>query len=220
MANLSIFYRASKVWLHLSLCACLNVLTENATDRKETLGEILKGRYLVDAPYKLHFRVDQNAELLCKKKLTKKDVAQFRSVIVKDYYYQMFLNDLPIWGFIGKAEWERDQRVPKCFFLFRHIRFVIFYKNDHVVEVSLFTDNEMEDVTEDREIEVEFLYSVTWKKTERHFENRMEKYMSSSWLRHEKFQWFSTMNSCGIVLLLTGLLATILVRVLKNDLIK
>ena len=35
-----------------------------------------------------------------------------------------------------------------------------------------------------------------------------------------QIHWFSIINSCVTVLLLTGFLATILMRVLKNDFIK
>lgn len=40
---------------------------------------------------------------------------------------------------------------------------------------------------------------------------------SALWLQ---IHWFSIINSCVTVLLLTGFLATILMRVLKNDFIK
>ncbi len=36
----------------------------------------------------------------------------------------------------------------------------------------------------------------------------------------EQIHWFSIINSCVTVLLLTGFLATILMRVLKNDFVK
>lgn len=39
-------------------------------------------------------------------------------------------------------------------------------------------------------------------------------------LLHMQIHWFSIINSCVTVLLLTGFLATILMRVLKNDFIK
>jgi hypothetical protein len=37
---------------------------------------------------------------------------------------------------------------------------------------------------------------------------------------HLEVHWFSIINSCVTVLLLTGFLATILMRVLKNDFVK
>ena len=46
----------------------------------------------------------------------------------------------------------------------------------------------------------------------------MEKYSRYSFLpQHLEIHWFSIINSCVTVLLLTGFLATILMRVLKND---
>uniref|UniRef100_A0A804R983 Transmembrane 9 superfamily member n=1 Tax=Zea mays TaxID=4577 RepID=A0A804R983_MAIZE len=75
--------------------------------------------------------------------------------------------------------------------------------------------------TEDKETNVEFLYSAKWKETPTPFEKRMEKYSSSSNMPHHlEVHWFSIINSCVTVLLLTGFLATILMRVLKNDFVK
>lgn len=104
----------------------------------------------------------------------------------------------------------------------RHIHFEVLYNNDRVIEINVLTDPAaVIDVTEDREVEVEFLYSTKWKETVIPFERRMEKYSKSSSLPHHlEVHWFSIINSCVTVLLLTGFLATILMRVLKNDFIK
>ncbi|KAK8486177.1 hypothetical protein V6N13_026099 [Hibiscus sabdariffa] len=44
------------------------------------------------------------SSVVCKKKLTKDEVVFFRKVVGKDYYVQMYYDDLPIWGFIGKVD--------------------------------------------------------------------------------------------------------------------
>lgn len=44
--------------------------------------------------------------------------------------------------------------------------------------------------------------------------------MSAVHVRDLQIHWFSIINSCVTVLLLTGFLATILLRVLKNDFLK
>ncbi|KAL1536848.1 Cellular adhesion and filamentous growth protein [Salvia divinorum] len=49
---------------------------------------------------------DKESEVICKKKLSKKDAAGFRNAVAKDYYFQMYYDDLPIWGFIGKVDKE------------------------------------------------------------------------------------------------------------------
>jgi len=77
---------------------------EKVKDKSEALGEVLNGDRLVDAPYKLDFRVDLESKPVCSKKLTTEDVAKFRNAVAKDYYFQMYYDDLPLWGFIGKVE--------------------------------------------------------------------------------------------------------------------
>ncbi|RZR81545.1 hypothetical protein BHM03_00007799 [Ensete ventricosum] len=189
---------------------------------REALGEVLNGDRLVDAPYKLDFRVDHESELLCKKRLTREEVSKFRSAVTKDYYFQMYYDDLPLWGFIGKVDKEGKDLGEYKYYLYKRFHFDVLYNNDRVIEIVVHTDpNMLLDVTEDRDIKAEFLYSVKWKETATPFEKRMEKYSQTSSLPHHlEIHWFSIINSCVTVLLLTGFLATILMRVLKNDFVK
>jgi len=151
--------------------------------------------------------------------LTKEDLEKFREAVKKDYYFQMYYDDLPIWGFIGKADKENS---ADPFLLYKHLHFEIMYNNDRVIEISVRTVPSFSvDITEDKEIEVDFTYSVKRVETQIPFERRMDKYSKSSSLpQHLEIHWFSIINSCVTVLLLTGFLATILMRVLKNDFIK
>ncbi|CAN7044231.1 unnamed protein product [Brassica rapa subsp. trilocularis] len=159
----------------------------------------------------------------CKKKLSRKEVEQFRRAVEKDYYFQMYYHDLPIWGFIGKVDMESKSDPSEFkYFLYKHIQFEILYNNDRVIEINARMDpHSLVDLTEDKEVDAEFMYTVKWKETETEtetpFEKRMDKYaMSSSLPHHLEVHWFSIINSCVTVLLLTGFLATILMRVLKN----
>lgn len=193
------------------------------TDKREALGEVLNGDRLVDALYKLNFLTDRESEAICRKKLSKENVAQFRNAVAKDYYFQMYYDDLPVWGYIGKVEKQEKANPSEYkYYLFNHIHFDVLYNNDRVIEINVGTDsNALVDVTVDKEMVVEFMYSVKWKETNIPFERRMEKYSkSSSSPHHLEIHWFSIINSCVTVLLLTGFLATILMRVLKNDFIK
>lgn len=191
-------------------------------EKKEALGEVLNGDRLVSAPYKLDFLQEKDSSSVCQKKLSKEDVARFRAAVDKDYYFQMYYDDLPIWGFIGKVDKEGKDPSDFKYYLYKHIHFDIFYNKDRVIEINVRTDpNALVDLTEDKEVDVEFLYTVKWKETTTPFENRMDKYSQSSSLPHHlEIHWFSIINSCVTVLLLTGFLATILMRVLKNDFVK
>lgn len=187
------------------------------TEKREALGEVLNGDRLVHAKYELNFRDDKESELICRKTLSKEDVQAFREAVKQDYYFQMYYDDLPIWGFIGKVD-EQEMK----YLLYTHVHFEILYNEGRVIEISVATDRAYTvDITEDKEVDVEFLYSVKWKETEKPFDRRMEKYAKYSFLpQHLEIHWFSIINSCVTVLLLTGFLATILMRVLKNDFIK
>ncbi|KAJ0048635.1 hypothetical protein Pint_16838 [Pistacia integerrima] len=213
------FHNPSETYRYFDLPFCL---PDHLKEKKEALGEVLNGDRLVSAPYQLDFLRDKDSEVVCKKKLTKEEVARFRSAVKKDYYFQMYYDDLPIWGFIGKVDKEGKEPSEYKYYLFKHIHFDISYNKDRVIEINVRTDpNTLADLTEDQEVEVEFLYTVKWKETNIPFEKRMDKYSRPSSLPHHlEIHWFSIINSCVTVLLLTGFLATILMRVLKNDFVK
>lgn len=192
-------------------------------EKKEALGEVLNGDRLVSAPYNLEFKREKDTEVACRRKLTKEEVAEFRTAVKKDYYFQMYYDDLPIWGFIGKVDKEgKTDPSEYKYFLYKHIQFDILYNKDRVIEISARMDPQsVVDLTEDKEVEADFMYTVKWKETDTPFESRMDKYSQSSSLPHHlEIHWFSIINSCVTVLLLTGFLATILMRVLKNDFMK
>ncbi|KAJ0238025.1 hypothetical protein HA466_0245280 [Hirschfeldia incana] len=214
------FHNPSETYRYFDLPFCV---PEGVKDKKEALGEVLNGDRLVSAPYKLNFRDEKDSETYCKKKLSREEVEQFRKAVEKDYYFQMYYDDLPIWGFIGKVDKESKSDPSEFkYFLYKHIQFEILFNKDRVIEINARMDpHSLVDLTEDKEVDAEFMYTVKWKETETPFEKRMDKYaMSSSLPHHLEIHWFSIINSCVTVLLLTGFLATILMRVLKNDFMK
>ncbi|CAM0872180.1 unnamed protein product [Alopecurus aequalis] len=214
------FHNPSETYRYFDLPFCS---PEKVKEKSEALGEVLNGDRLVDAPYKLDFRVDLDSKAVCSKKLSTEDVIKFRNSVAKDYYFQMYYDDLPLWGFIGKVD-KGNKAAPSewKYYLYKHIIFDILYNNDRVIEINVHTDQSaLVDLTEDKEADADFLYTVKWKETPTPFEKRMEKYSSSSNMPHHlEVHWFSIINSCVTVLLLTGFLATILMRVLKNDFVK
>jgi transmembrane 9 superfamily protein 3 len=66
------------------------------------LGEILQGNELIDSRYEFLFGVDKETTTLCAEVLTQANVRQFKKAIKKHYWYEFFMDDLPIWGFVGE----------------------------------------------------------------------------------------------------------------------
>lgn len=192
--------------------------------KKESIGEVLSGDRLTNSLYQLNFRQKKKEEKLCRKKLKVSEVRKFRDAILSDLYFQMYYDDLPLWGFIGKVEVENmglSEEGTK-YYLFTHLLFDALYNGNQVIEIRAFSDPEhVIDITEDVDIDIEFTYSVSWNGTSTQFQNRMEKYSKASLLPvRQKIHWFSFINSVVIIVLLMGLLTLLIMRRLKNDLRK
>ncbi|XP_014519708.1 transmembrane 9 superfamily member 5 [Vigna radiata var. radiata] len=192
--------------------------------KRESLGEVLNGDRLSNALYEFKFREDKIDETLCPKKLTVDEIGFFKRAIDREFYFQFYLDDLPFWGFIGKL--EEDRWTPggggQNYYLFTHVQFDVLYHENQVIQVNAFGDpNRAVDITKDVGVDVKFTYSVTWNATKIRFENRMDRYSRASLMSvHQQVHWFSFINSIVIILLLTGLLALLYMRHLRNDLKK
>ncbi|XAR64506.1 hypothetical protein NMG60_11024879 [Bertholletia excelsa] len=210
------FRNPSETYAYYDLPFCSS---DTITEKKETIGEVLNGDHLVSAPYKIDFLVDKTSEIACKKKLKKTEISRFLSAVAQGYYTLMYLDDLPVWTFIGKV--DRDDEVNQNkYHLFTHILFEIHYNNEYVIEINAqaFVE-EVVELEEEKDIEVGFSYSVKWKETDTPFEKRMEKYSQFS-DGANSIHWFSIMNSWLTVLITLGCLMMFYERVLKKDINK
>ena len=212
----------------------------HSSEQPESLGEVVDANRLVSSVYNIPFRTDLDYEVICTEELTPKQLKKFRNAVAKDYYFQMFYDGLPIWGFVGKVEKEKDSihaefedlhlveskyNGPRMehYFLFTHLHFDILYNDDRVIEVSLSTDpTQVVDITEPEAdgglTKAEFSFSVKWRPTKIEFEDRMLKYKRYQFLpQHLEIHWFSIINSLITVLLLVAFLATILLKILRKD---
>lgn len=86
---------------------------------------------------------------------------------------QMYYDDLPLWGFLGKVEKTPTPR----FFLYTHMHFDIGWNGDNVIGLNVSANPKwVVDISEDTPIEIEFSYSAKWVPTEITFDHRLDKY--------------------------------------------
>ncbi|KAK1416282.1 hypothetical protein QVD17_32071 [Tagetes erecta] len=192
-------------------------------EEKLSLGEMLNGDRLVSTPYMFEFLVDKDYELLCNKSLTKTDVSKFRNALEKDYYMQLNFDDLPLWAFIGRVQNNyTTEGIKKIYILHTHFDFEVFYNKDRVIEVNLRSDhNSLAYVTEDKEVDVGFTYSVKWKMLQQPFEKRMDKYIGFSFLPHHMSIHHHSITFSSIALLIVTIsIVTFYVLVLRKDISK
>ncbi|ESQ36055.1 hypothetical protein EUTSA_v10007170mg [Eutrema salsugineum] len=195
---------------------------EPVIEKQETLGEVLNGDRLMSPLYELNFGEDKTHVMLCHKRLTPSEIARFRDTISQDFYFQMYYDDLPLWGFVGKveADYSRHGEKNTKYYIFSHLKFNVLYNADEVIEINSFSDpSYLVDISENTEIDVQFTYSVSWNLTSERSETRMNKYsLASLHPISKKIHFFSFLNSISVAILLLGLLSWLFMRHLKNEL--
>ena len=195
-----------------------------AERHKQRLGESIAGDRRETSPYELSYQDDIEWRLLCKTTLGAKDLTKFKEAIHNNYFFEMFVEDLPMWGYIGDFEDEDailGEMEGSHTYIFPHLHFKIGTNNDQIVSTIVTTERDRRvDITNvHKPTTVQFSYSVEW--FEEHdlpWKHRMTRYADSRFLPGSfEIHWLSIINSFVLVLLLTAFLTIILMRVLKND---
>uniref|UniRef100_A0A7S4G828 Transmembrane 9 superfamily member n=1 Tax=Eutreptiella gymnastica TaxID=73025 RepID=A0A7S4G828_9EUGL len=182
--------------------------------KSQTLGEVLQGSEKVYSGYDLRFRRDvRPARELCKASLNAEDISRFRHAIQNQYHFTWYYDEIPIKGMIGDMDHNDN-----CYLYTQH-DFQFEYNGDRVIDARVITDAAHrvklpEDATQ---LDVSFTYSSTWKDTDVVFDDRAANNANELYQEEIEIQWFSIVNSFVLVLLLTGFLAFIVMRILKKD---
>ena len=64
----------------------------------------------------------------CKIKLDDKNLKTLLYAVKNHYWYQMYLDDLPIWGIVGEIEEKEEE-----YYIWTHKKFEIGYNGDQVL---------------------------------------------------------------------------------------
>eukprot|EP01038_Epipyxis_sp_PR26KG_P008129 gene8129-11007_t len=217
------FNNPTETYPFYSLPFCSN--TGRQRRHKQDLGETLSGSRKTATPYEVTYLDPIPWRSLCEEYLDASDLKELKDAIEADYFFEMFIDDLPMWGYIGEVVHEefllgksiQGARV----YVYPHLHFSIGFNGDQIVTANVTTDAKRRvDVTDTTAgQEVVFSYTVEWVHTpEIKFEDRMKRYADSTFLPTTfEIHWLSIINSFVLVLLLTAFLAIILMRILKKD---
>jgi hypothetical protein len=203
---------------------------------RQRLGETVAGDHKESSPYEITFMDNVDFRPLCSKTLSPDDIESFKESILNNYFFEMFIEDLPMYGYVGEAgDGEEDLFTEimenEKVYLFTHLHFEVGFNEGRIVSAELKSrnagwkpdgkfeeSNHKLDITDSsKDIEVQFTYSVQWFPSDIEWRYRFQKYsnfLPSSFEIH----WLSIINSFVLVLLLTAFLTIIMMRVLKNDL--
>ncbi|CAH1445213.1 unnamed protein product [Lactuca virosa] len=175
------------------------------------LGEVLGGNELIDSQMDVKFQKNVEKTTVCKLELDEPKAMQFKQAIENSYWFELFMDDLPLWGFVGEV--HSDRNTDNKHMLFTHMNITLQYNKDQIIHVNLTQENP-------KPLEVgrtlDMTYSVKWTETNITFARRFDVYLDYHFFEHQ-IHWFSIFNSFMMVIFLTGLVSMILMRTLRND---
>lgn len=174
------------------------------------IGDALQGVELVHSGLDMKFKKDVSSQVYCSITLDQTKLNQLLYAVQHHYWYQMYIDDLPIWGIVGEI--GQDEAVGDSF-LWTHKKFEIGYNGDQIVDVSVTSESKVK-LTDG--IKVNFSYEVVWRESGILFHDRYDKYLDPSFFQH-RIHWFSIFNSFMMVIFLVGLVSMILMRTLRKD---
>ncbi|XP_042290041.1 transmembrane 9 superfamily member 3 isoform X1 [Thunnus albacares] len=174
----------------------------------ETLGEALQGVELEFSGLDIKFKEEVMQTTYCEIDLDKAKRDAFVYAIKNHYWYQMYIDDLPIWGIVGEADENGEDH-----YLWTYKKLEIGFNGNRIVDVNLTSEGKVRLVPNTR---IAMSYSVKWKKSDVKFEDRFDKYLDPSFFQH-RIHWFSIFNSFMMVIFLVGLVSMILMRTLRKD---
>lgn len=222
------FHNPQETYFYYSLPFCKPTADVELSQPENSIGQILEGDELVDSGMKIQFRKDQAPKQICETEpLTEDQVDVFKYAVSQHYWYQSFVDDLPIWAMVGEMDasleelleieahhkGREEHSVSHDVLVYTHRRLSIAYNGKAVIEVNLTSDVP---VKVQPGVQLKFTYEVKWMETSTPFGERFNRYLDYSFFEHQ-IHWFSIFNSFMMVIFLCGLVALILVRTLNND---
>lgn len=174
----------------------------------ETLGEALQGVELEFSGLDIEYMQNVPFTPYCEIFLNEEKQKAFIYAVKNHYWYQMYIDDLPIWGIVGDVDEEN-----KVYSIWTHKKFDIGYNGDRIVDINLTSQNKMPLTLNTK---IKFTYEVNWKQSDIRFEDRFDKYLDPTFFQH-RIHWFSIFNSFMMVIFLVGLVSMILMRTLRKD---
>lgn len=201
------YHNRQETYAYFSLPFCVGP-KEEISHYHETLGEALQGVELEFSGLDIDFKGDIAKTAYCEIGLDEEKLRTFIYAVKNHYWYQMYIDDLPIWGIVGEIGETKD-----TFYLWTHKKFDIGYNGNRIVDVNLTSEAKIELTLGTK---IKFTYEVNWKPSSVVYDDRFNKYLDPNFFQH-RIHWFSIFNSFMMVIFLVGLVFMILMRTLRTD---
>lgn len=201
------YHNRQETYAYFSLPFCQGP-KQTISHYHETLGEALQGVELEFSGLQIEYKSPVAKTEFCQVLLDETKLKAFLYAVKNHYWYQMYVDDLPIWGIVG----EMDDK-GESLYVWTHKKFEIGFNGKQIVDVNLTSESR---VKLELNAKLPFTYEVIWKETQTKFTDRFDKYLDPNFFQH-RIHWFSIFNSFMMVIFLVGLVSMILMRTLRKD---
>ena len=212
--------------------------------KSHSIGERLGGHALRHSGHDLIYPSDSTIgetgvlETCTAQPLTEAQTTLFKQAAMDQWFYQMYVDDLPVWGMVGEMLPDLEAAKAEHFgsdlshleeavarhqemggelkpYVYAKRTLQVAYNKDRIIKVDLTSDPAS--LTEVKVGAVlKFELDIQWTKTDEEFHSRFDRYLDHAFFKHQ-IHWFSIFNSFMMVLFLMGLVALILLRTLRKD---
>ncbi|OON19795.1 endomembrane protein 70, partial [Opisthorchis viverrini] len=142
----------------------------------ETLGEALLGIELQYSGIDIRFKVNVTKTPVCTLNVDDGVYASLQNAIANQYWYQMYMDDLPIWSVLGESAGHAET------YIWTHKDFTVEYNGNQIIKVVLMnTDLVPVHVGSP----ISFTYQVTWIPSSVPFEDRFNHYLDFDFFEHK-----------------------------------
>lgn len=131
---------------------------------------------VINVPLLFSFFLDDISPIeICMIDLDEQKVTAFTYAVRNNYWYQMYIDGLPIWGRVG----ERGD--DKKYYIYAHKKFEIGYNGKRIVDVKLTTERKEELVAGAK---IKVTYEVSFHPSTVEFADRFNKYLDPTFFQH------------------------------------
>lgn len=207
--------------------------------KPHSLAEVLGGHSLRHSGHDVRFPSPSDKKTITEEctsdPLTAEQSAQFTKAADEQWFYQMYIDDLPVWGLVGEmlpdvlsqqlpGHEQGDLRAEHLHFsedtilypyVYTERKLILSYNGDRIINVDLTSEPASLKKVEEG-IKLKFTLIIEWKQTTDEFHSRFDRYLDHSFFKHQ-IHWFSIFNSFMMVLFLAGLVTLIFLRTLRKD---
>ncbi|RKP39245.1 hypothetical protein BJ085DRAFT_24127 [Dimargaris cristalligena] len=212
------------------------------------LGEVLRGDRIMSSEYQLTMGQNQTCQVLCSRTVTSEQAEQAKQLIQKDYRAEWIVDNLPgatTFRAVDTGAKSYEPGFPLGFYnkftdvayIHNHVTIQVLYETVQrrlivgfeVYPLSIYNNQggcpDLSQTNPSRQpigsadnsdTKLTYTYSVVWKEEPTvRWRNRWDRYLSAG---HSSVHWYSIINSVFVNILLSGIIAIIMLRVLNRDL--